>query len=312
MTTSLTTFKEQLRERLLDVVYAQWRDLGVPFATAAAEPGEVIDPEALLWCSLEFFPNEPRLREAALAWLVHHEQRLITHRIKRHAREDEARTYFWRALTSRAALDVQATEGANGIPGVEDPARFCRQLAEEKSQARGRDNELGLPTRGASTVLLSARDLLGSGTRHFLLVYLLANPSGGKLKTLQRWSHYAYRSIQETASRWEAIGVVAIDRGYCYLTDPDPWHTLLPYRVDRAGVVDWFGVFDALVQLLRALDKAERKDFTLASPVVESHLRGADQILSKAVLSGTGKPTPTLKSLRQLLTQASPHTSEQM
>ena len=312
MTTSLTTFKEQLREQLLDVVYAQWRDLGVPFAVAAAEPGEVIDPEALLWCSLEFFPSEPRLREAALAWLVHHEQSLITHRIKRHAREDDARTYFWRALAGRAGPDAQAIEGANGIAGLEDPAAFCRQLAEEKHSARGRENELGLPTRGASTVLLSARELLGSGTRHFLLVYLLANPSGGKLKTLQRWSHYAYRSIQETASRWEAIGVVAIDRGYCYLTDPDPWHTLLPYRVDRAGVIDWFGVFDALVQLLRTLDKAERKDFTLESPVVQSQLREADQVLSKAVLSGTGKPTPTLKSLRELLVQTPSPASEKV
>ena len=63
MKTSPTTSREErTRAALLDVLHAQWRELGVPFQAPAFEhPLEVIDPEALLWCSLHFFGSEPRL-----------------------------------------------------------------------------------------------------------------------------------------------------------------------------------------------------------------------------------------------------------
>jgi hypothetical protein len=63
MTTWLTTFESALRQHLLDLLYAQWHELGVPFAAPLHCPDEVIDPEALLWCSLAMMPADPRLRE---------------------------------------------------------------------------------------------------------------------------------------------------------------------------------------------------------------------------------------------------------
>ena len=61
------TFEHAFRQRLLDVIYAQWGELGAPFSDRR-DWNDVIDPEALLWCSLEFLPTEPRLAETVLEW----------------------------------------------------------------------------------------------------------------------------------------------------------------------------------------------------------------------------------------------------
>ena len=57
MTTTPTTSREEcLRSALLNVLHAQWRELGVPLAGPdIGDRLEVVDPEALLWCSLHFF-----------------------------------------------------------------------------------------------------------------------------------------------------------------------------------------------------------------------------------------------------------------
>ena len=74
--------EERVRAALLDVLHAQWRELGVPFQAPAFEhPLEVIDPEALLWCSLHFFGSEPRLEEAVRSWFTANRARINTQRL---------------------------------------------------------------------------------------------------------------------------------------------------------------------------------------------------------------------------------------
>lgn len=303
MTTSLITFERQVRERLLNVIHAQWHDLGVPFSTAPAHSDEVIDPEALLWCSLEFLPTEPRLCEAVVAWLDASTFPIIRQRVNRHASKGEPRTSLWHALNHSKRLSFEApTEPCHGLSSSDEVTTFCEKLAADRYRVRESGKDVGRPVPRTSTSLLWARELLGSDIRHFLLVYLLANPGGGKLKTVQRWSGYAYRSISETATRWEAADVLTIDHGYCRLSNPEPWRALLPQKIEQVVIVDWFEVFDACVRLLRVLAKADRKGLTLDSSVVRSYCRQAGETLSSAVLGGSGRGA-TIEYLRDLLPQ---------
>ncbi|MFW6028330.1 MAG: hypothetical protein ACOC9Q_02265 [bacterium] len=299
MTISLTTFERQVRERLLDVIYAQWHDLGVPFSTALSPSDEVIDPEALLWCSLEFFPSEPRLREGVLGWFDAAGQHIIRQRVNRRARNGEPRAGLWHVLSNAKRPQPEPpTEPLHGLESPQQVTTFCEKLAQEWSRVEDAPKEVGRPTASPSTALLWARDLFGSDIRHFLLVYLLANLGEGRLKTVQRWTGYSYRSILETATRWEAAGVLAIDRGYCHLTDLDPWRTLLPQGAERAIIVDWFEVFDACIGLLRALAKAGRKGLTLDSPIVRSHCRRTSEAFSSSVLGAPKRRVPGVEHLR--------------
>jgi hypothetical protein len=309
MTISLTTFERDFRERLLDVIHGQWHDLGVPFSEVLhLESTEVIDPEALIWCSLEFLPTEARLREGVGAWLRAHGNYVIRQRLNRLARKEEPRTSIWHVLDKpdRAQPDVPA-EPCHGLDSPEDVVRFCEELAFDWRGPVPAHPRPGRPVTAPTTVLLQARDLLGGDLRHALLVYLLANPGGGRLKAVQRWFGYSYRSISETASRWETAGVLTIDHGYCRLTTPEQWHALLRYQADRVVIVDWLGVFEACVRLLRACAKAGRKGIAWDSPVIRSFCRDADEALASAILSNPARGHPSVSHLRDLLPQGRLH-----
>lgn len=293
MTTSHTTFENDLRERLLDIVYGQWYELGVPFSPSRPPAAtEVIDPEALLWCSLEFFPSEGRLREGVQAWLKAYESQVIRHRVNRVAKAGEPRTHIWQALIDSTHLKVETpTEPCHGLDSIAEVDAFCSAIKESRRHAEASKHPAGTPLEHPSSGLLRARDLLGSDIRHLLLVCLLAKPGGSRLKDIAQFSKYSYRGISETAARWEAAGVLVVEHGYCRLVDPEPWHTLLQGQLRKAVVVNWFSVFEALIEVLRAAARARRKGLSPDSPVIGSYCRKACGVFDSARREeGRGEP----------------------
>ncbi len=271
MTDSVTTFEVQLRARLLDIVHAQWHELGVPFSLSQPAFAEVIDPEALVWCSLEFLPTEPRLRENVLSWLYVNQQNLIRHRVNRRARDGDPRAIIWNIV------------------------------AEESRRRPTRENRIGALAPGTSTTLLRARSLLGRDVRHLLLVYLLANPGGSRLRDIAQWSGYSYRNLAETVGRWTAIGVLKNDRGFCRLLDRDRWRPLLRLDGQSLAIVDWFVVFDATIRLLRVLGKRTRQDLAPDGTVPASIRRETRQALSTAGRSEIDEISPALNHLLECI-----------
>src|SRR5665213_2936901 len=109
MTISPTTFEADLRGRLLDIVYGQWHDFGAPFADVHASD-EVIDPEALLWCSLEFLPTEPRLCETVVAWLHLNPNYILRQRLKNRIHAADPRLVAWRMIGRTAGSSPSSVD----------------------------------------------------------------------------------------------------------------------------------------------------------------------------------------------------------
>ena len=103
MKNSLTTSEHRIRDWLLDLLHSQWHTLGAAFSVAqSARPEEAIDPEALLWCSLEFFPTQPRLLEQSLAWWAGNQQNVLTSRIRKFVpAEGDPRVLIWQTLDTK-------------------------------------------------------------------------------------------------------------------------------------------------------------------------------------------------------------------
>src|SRR5699024_10457640 len=135
-----------------------------------------------------------------------------------------------------------------------------------------------------------------------IILFLLANPAGGKIKDVQRWSGYTYRNIWATAKRLQAAGVVTIEHGYFYLQNQKPWHALAPYDARNLIIVDWFAVFDALIRLLKELKKAEKKELTLESHVVHYYCQQANKELSSALFRNPDPHATTIKYLLNAIT----------
>lgn len=302
MTTLLTIFERDLRDRLLDVIYSQWRDLGIPFSAPLAVSNEVIDPEALIWSTLEFLQTEPRLREGLISWIVTYENTIISQRLRRHKSDNDKRNLYWDTLKSPRRSRLYSNLNTRWNQGCsQDQLELSEELLDQKLRLYRSEERAGRRAAGSSTILLRARDILGGDNRHFLAIYLLANNGGGKLKTVAQWSGYTYRSIFDTATRWESARILTIDHGYCRLNDPGPWRDIFSCRTDEVIVVDWFEVFNAYIQLLRNIRKAQQNEFSLESSVVSSYRRQTREVLTNAILVSSGVDHPAVDHLKALL-----------
>ena len=304
MKTSLTTFESRIRNWLLGLLHSQWRVLGVPFSTTQSQrPSEVIDPEALLWCSLEFFPSEPRLCEQVVGWLASNNQSLLRPRIRKFARtKPDPRVSIWHALDPQWKLDVKKPiYPCYGQESVDELLGFCRNLTDKPQTTVTLRQQPGTRQRTPATLLLRARDTLGADARHFLLVYLLANPGGGKLRSIAAWSGQSYRNISKVASRWEAAHIISIEHGYSRLRNPAPWISILGLEATQISLLNWVRLYDTSIQLLRALGKVRAASIPADSPVVTALVREVASEIETTVGSDVSARCETVQDLKNLL-----------
>lgn len=308
--TSHTTFEDRFRHQLLDLVYGQWAILGAPYSVSVAPLAQhVIDPEGLLWCSLEFLPTEPRLTEAVLEWLCLNEDQLVRQRIHKHGRRGDPRSVIWRALDARptpAAPADSPSETCHGLLSARQVTEFAQAVSAQKlAVARDRPRRIGGLRFRPATLLLRARDIIGHDVRHFLLIYLLANPQGGRLRDIQDWSGYSYRSLFDAATRWTAAEIATIDSGYCRLTTPENWRSLL--RIDSAGItlVKWQSVFETCIRLLRDLAKARSKGLGEDSHVFRALLHQGEEALQSSLPLPGGDAASPVRGLLNALAHGS-------
>jgi len=274
MKTSPTTSREErTRAALLDVLHAQWRELGVPFqAPAFDHPLEVIDPEALLWCSLHFFGSEPRLEEAVRSWFTTNRARVNTQRLNTLARRNEHEP--------AEATRVAAWRNTNGL----------RRLVTRK--------HVGLAASSPASLHLRSRDVLGNDCAAYLIVALLGSPRGVRCRDVSESTGYTYRCVADTAASWADAGLVRLEHGFCTILDPTPWAQLLRCEVADVVTVDWQAAYGAVLELLRTLERAREAGVAADSPLLASAATKADSILQGAAAGVAPERAPAIEALR--------------
>jgi len=274
MKTSPTTSREErVRAVLLDVLHAQWRELGVPFqAPAFGDSLEVIDPEALLWCSLAFFGSEPRLEEAVRSWFTANRARVNTQRLNTLAKRREgepieaARVAAWRAI--------------NGL----------RRAVTRKN--------VGVAASTPASLHLRSRGVLGNDCAAYLVVALLGSPRGVRCRDVAESTGYTYRCVADTAASWAGAGLVRLEHGFCTILDPTPWAQLLRCEVADVVTVDWQAAYGAVLELLRTLERAREAGVAADSPLLASAATKADSILQGAAAGVAPERAPAIEALR--------------
>ena len=236
---------------------------------------EVIDPEALLWCSLEFTPTQPRLAEGVQAWVTANRTKINRQRLNKLARTatGDPRAQGWNELDASAPKSTEASE--------------AKQSAQKKARP------LGKRADSASTLPLRSRDVLGNDCRSFHN----GSPRGVRLRDVAKITGSAYRSISETATGWEHAGIVRIQHGYCVLVNPKPWCELLGCSAASVVVIDWQTVYQAVIQLLHTRMKAQELRFALDHALVVSAVRTANATRQAAAVGVDVGRTAALKHL---------------
>jgi hypothetical protein len=306
MKTSLTTFEHRIRDWLLDLLHSQWRSLGVP--TTAGQPvraEEAIDPEALLWCSLEFFPTQPRLKEQALAWWSENSQAVLVPRIRKFAHAgNDPRELIWHALDKQWRKSPTSPETpCYGQKSVGELKAFCTDLQHQVTEKTELRQQPGKAEKTNVAVILRARDLLGNDARHFILVYLLANHGSAKLRSVAAWSGQSYRNISKVAQRWESADVLTVEHGFARLKSTAAWESLLNLRPSQIVLLNWQRFYDACIKLLRSLEKASAKSLPADGPVITGLVREATDDATASIESEPSADSATVQDLKLLLSK---------
>ncbi|NOZ56680.1 MAG: hypothetical protein GXO73_07825 [Calditrichaeota bacterium] len=304
MKTSLTTFEHRIRDWLLDLLHSQWRTLGVPFSVGQpVRPEEAIDPEALLWCSLEFFPTQPRFQEQVLAWRSDNSQALLIPRIRKFTQaKDDPRMLIWSALDPQWKKSPKPpTAPCYDQKSVKELLEFCRDLGKKTKRRKNQRQQAGTPEKTTATVILRARDVLGCDARHFILVYLLANRGSAKLRSIATWSGQSYRNISKVAQRWESASILTVEHGFARLKNLVLWKSLLELDPPQIVLLNWQRFYDTCITLLRSLGKARAKSIPADGPVVIGLLREAFDEAAGCLEAEPSTDSETIQNFRLLL-----------
>jgi hypothetical protein len=206
------TFEQSFRQRLLDLIYGQWTTLGAPFAAHAdSEDSSVIDPEALVWCSLEFLPTEPRLEETIIEWLIENSHYIVRQRIIKVANHEDPRTLLWQSLDQRKSKSESVIEPSESLYGLSSPAEVVgRRRIRRRNRAAGIPG--GLAAFAAQRHFYWARDLLVM-TSDIFDCLPSAKP---RRKTARCGLGRGLSQLSDAAERWKApIITLKPDTGCC-------------------------------------------------------------------------------------------------
>lgn len=199
-----------LSDALLNLLWRQWHEIGAPAARQkSAAPQSIIDPEALVLCSLAMVQREPRLGDALVSWCATNSEHLSVQRMKNLARDYPAEV---RALLPglahvmvKAGKDLRWRSIAGAMSAV--PAVLAQRVPKQST---------AVPLDRPSAFFLRMRAVFGLGLRADIIVFLLRKrdpqdySSAGEIA---RALGYNRTAIKRTLDTLEAAGALSTTGG---------------------------------------------------------------------------------------------------
>lgn len=211
MNESLTNFRNRCLDAALDLLWRQWCSLGVAGHSRPAEPGTIIDPEALLLATTAIGKHDPRLFDECLDWLSQHASRLHLQRLKTlHADTglgdpvilaaiadwlfSQGGQAKWKDFTKTDARHIEPIPLFDtAIPPDSDPVFAKRGVLRPPVRVRGMSRPPN-PTLPPN-LLLSLRALIGTSARAEVILCLATGPAAHPSE-IARLTGYKPRTMQ--------------------------------------------------------------------------------------------------------------------
>lgn len=288
----MPTASGELVERVLDLAWSQWTDLGVRGTTTALHSWS-IDPEALLLLTASLSDLDPRLRDESLDWCIANMRYISRHRLRslaRNLRDEDAR-----AATTRYGATL-ARAGARGWSEGAKPWPF-----EPTGKATLAD--LRLP----NLIRLRLRAIFGVSARAEIF-HALSWQSGEWTSSVQlaTLAGYTKRNIDEEVESLHRAGLVEVvyerNRRLVRLARRDRLEGFVGAVPTRFP--DWPAIMGALISVLdlerRVSNAGARVRDVEASALIES-LDARGVVPSLPALPPLG-PSDTAKRLDEWVT----------
>ncbi len=272
MKPSLTEFRDEFQELLLDFLWRQWSALGV---AGHAQPLDqwVIDPEALLLITCTLGRYDPRLFDEVLDWVKTNGTFINILRLKRIMRTEQfsgervlaavaglmssgSEILKWKSLAEAGQHGKESDAlffAKNGQPlplvGKEDP-HFAR-YGYKRGPIRSRDQSQAFRPTEQTNLMLQLRALFGINVRCEIVLYLLTHEAAHPSR-IARDAYYFGRAVQNTLVDMAHSGVIHLrtaGREKHYWIKLDTWAALLNRTEPFPKWVTWPPLFSALERI---------------------------------------------------------------
>lgn len=296
MNKHLKLFREELREQLVGLLWAQWDSLGA-FGHAVWKKPVVIDPDALLVFSCSIARHDARLFDEILDWTATNGRFLNVQRVANitrmaglrggpvlsgvadfMSRRDSPAKWtrlarmFRRTGSGEESLFFLADGKAMPSFGKTDPLFLEHGFSRGPVGLRGHSRPF--PASRPANLWLSLRALLGVNARCEILLYLLLNGKG-HARGIARETYFFQKTIQDAMAEMGQSGFVqgqTKGRERFYTLTPETWTNVVGRGQPLPLWTNWPAVFAALEAIW----------FTVTDPKIEER----DNLMLGADLNG--------------------------
>ncbi len=313
MTTSVTTFRNEFSERVLNFVWDQWCQIGV--AGSVTRKGQwVIDPEPLLAFTTEVARRDARMFDEVLDWLVTNGRWVNTQRLSTIMKQDKVgdmaaigaiaswlcekdKSMKWRGLARRMGATEpkrhEALFGAqSGVPAgiAGEPEAHFERYGLLRGPIHTREMTRAVNMKDPLSVMFKSRAVFGIGIRADVMAYLVST-DGGYARRIAGILGYNHMRVTEVLAGLAEAGMAtvhSVGRTNHYRVDRERWQSVL--LSERSGIPQWAN-WRALTRGLTTLWRAAwALDDTRADAYVfSSKMRQAMQV-ARDDLQGSGIP----------------------
>jgi hypothetical protein len=224
------------RERVLDLAWSLWSELGVP-GWARRHQDWAIDPEPLILFTALLAESDPRLRDECMSWCARNSRYIAIARLRNLLADASPEL---REQWGPFAASVNA-ESEAGWPGATEP------LPLTLSSKAGVDD-----FRRPALIGLRLRTTFGVSARSEILQYFVARPAArASASELAEIVHYSKRNVEKELEALRKAGQLGVElrrnRLEHFVAQPD---TLLLFAAPRPS---YFPRWDAIFVVLEAL-----------------------------------------------------------
>lgn len=313
MPTSLTSFRERVRELVLSLLWREWSALGMA-GNASTDASWIIDPEALLLATTTFGRYEPRLFDEVLDWLNTNGQTINLQRLQNLGQRFGQRSvlnglaahlakrtahFKWRALLRETEAATHTEPLFPGLPILGEADQLFARHGWRRGPVELRQLSQPPDPHQAGNLLFKLRALFGLQARAEVMAWLLTFESGHPGEMAERLAYFP-RTIQTTLNDMERSGHVLARRDgreKQFWLRREEWRFLItwPPAAGQGGPefprwMDWAARFAALEAVWQFLTRPELNE---AAPAVQAiELRACLDQMPPAFLREHIEPPP--------------------
>ncbi|MEI6786919.1 MAG: hypothetical protein WCL49_00410 [bacterium] len=312
MTTSVTTFRNEFSERVLNFVWGQWCQIGVAGSTTLKSQW-VIDPEPLLAFTTEVARHDARMFDEVLDWLVTNGRWINTQRLTTIVKQnkvgdmaaigaiaswlsDKDKSMKWRGLARHMVATEQkrgeALFGAqSGVSAgtTEPPETHFTQYGLLRGPIRSRGMTKAVNMKDPLNIMFKSRAVFGIGIRADVMTYLVTT-DGGYARRIAEILGYNHMRVTEVLAGMAEAGMVTVHaagRTKHYRAEREKWPSvLLPERSVISQWVNWQSLTRGLTTIWRevwALDESRADVYVFSSKMRKAMQAANDDLQSCGV-----------------------------